>query len=175
MLISEQTSLALDELVGVYFDLNRTFDRAVSVMTNTWAMPNAANTIHHNLAHLFPLLADKVTEIKDKYNLTSVYPDTHKDARTYTNLEDMMSTLLKESADAYETIKMINKISEEQGDFMVHAALIDIMNWHSVVMGQVITLHDKAQQMPTEFDEYDRHIDSWGIDGIPEITNPDDD
>lgn len=172
MLISEKTSEALDELTGAYFDLNRTFDRAVSIMTNTWSMPNAANIIHHNLAHLFPLMADLVTEIKDKYNLTSVYPETHRDARTYTNLEDMMTTLLKEISDVYEIIKMIDIISHENGDFMVHAELIDIMNKHSIVFGQVVTLRDKSLQMSTDYDNFDRHILSWGIDGLPELLNP---
>ena len=170
MLISNKTSEALDELTGAYFDLNRTFDRAVSIMANVWAMPNAANIVHHKLAHLFPLLADKVTEIKDKYNLSSVYPETHRDDRTYANLEDMMSVLLKEMSDVYEMIKMIDGIVHENGDFMVHAELISIMKNHSIVFGQVVTLHDKSMQMPTDFDTYDRHIDSWGIDGIPEIT-----
>lgn len=175
MLISEQTSTALDEITGAYFNLNRTFDRAVSYMTNDFAMPNAANIIHHNLAHLFPLLADNVTEIKDKYNLDSVYPETHRDERNYTNLEDMMGTLLKECSDCYEIIKMVDKIAHENGDFMVHAALIDIMNKHSIVMAQVITLHDKSEQMPTGYDCFDRHIDSWGIDGIPNILHPEED
>jgi hypothetical protein len=169
MLISEQTSKAIDEAVGMYFDLNRSFDRAVSYMTNVYAMPNAANIIHHKLAHLFPLLADKFTEIKDRYNLPSVYPQTHEDGRIYMNLKDMMDELLKECADGYQVIKMVNQVAEENGDFMVHADLIPLMEYHSVVMGQVITLDDKANQMPTEYDEYDRHIDSWGIDGIPEL------
>lgn len=175
MLISEQTSTALDEIVGAYFDLNRSFDRAVSIMTNTWAMPNAANIIHHNLAHLFPLLADKVTEIKDKYNLTSVYPETHRDGRTYTNLEDMMGTLLKECADCYEVIKMVDKLAHENGDFMVHAELINVMNNHSHVMAQVITLHDKSMQNANDYNVFDQYIDKWGIEGIPDITNPEDD
>ena len=51
MSISIKTSEALDLLVGKAFDLNRSFDRAVSIMQNKWCMPNAANIIHHNLAH----------------------------------------------------------------------------------------------------------------------------
>ena len=34
------------------------------------------------------------------------------------------------------------------------------------VVAQIILLDDKAKQMPTEYDEYDRHIDSWGIIGL---------
>ena len=169
MLISKPTSEALDVLLGAYFDLNRTFDRAVSWMINVWAMPNAAGIIHNNLAHLFPLLGDKVSEIKDDYNLPSIYPETHADAREYENLQSIMSILLGECLDVYKIIKMTDEIAHENGDFMVHARLINIMNWHSIIMSQVTTLNDKAQQLSTEYDTYDRHISSWGIDGIPKL------
>lgn len=171
MVISEQTSSAIDELVGIYFDLNRSFDRAVSIMQNIFAMPNASNIIHHNLAHLFPLMADKCTEIKDRYNLPSIYPETHRDSRNYSNLKDMMVTLLDETISAYEGIKLLNSIANENGDLMVHADLIQIIQWHNEIIGQVITLRDKAIQMPEDYDDYDRHIDSWSIIGIPEILN----
>jgi len=175
MLISKETSDALDILLGAYFDLNRTFDRAVSIMLNTWAMPNASGIIHQNLAHLFPILGDKVTEIKDNYNLTSVYPETHRDGREYADLEEMMTTLVNEMADVYDIIKQVYQIAKDNGDFMVNAELIDIMNKHSKVIGQVITLKDKAVEMPTNYDNYDRHINSWGIIGLPELMNVDED
>lgn len=166
MLISEQTSEALDELVGVFFDLNRTTDRMISIMQNIWCMPNAVSIIHPNIAHVYPLLSDKITEIKDRYNLPSVYPETHKDDRTYTNLQDMFGTLLKENEDAYKEIKLVNQIAEENGDFMVHADLVDFMQKFNLLFAQIVTLNDKAVQMPTSYDEFDRHILSWGIDGI---------
>lgn len=169
MLISEKTSLALDELVGAYFDLNRSFDRAVSVLQNKFSMPNAAIIIHHKLAHLFPLMADKVAEIKDLYNIETIYPETHRDGRDYIDLKNMMDTLLKEVADCYSIIKLVNEVAVENKDYNVQAGLIPLMNYHSLIVGQVVTLRDKAEQMPTDFDNYDRHIDSWGIVGIPEI------
>lgn len=169
MLISGKTSLALDELVGSYFDLNRSFDRAVSILQNKFSMPNAANVIHHRLAHLFPLMADKVVEIKDLYNIETVYPETHRDSRDYVDLKDMMDTLLKEASDCYSVIKLVNEIATENKDYNVQAELVQLMNYHSLIMGQIITLRDKAEQMPNNFDDYDRHIDSWGIVGIPEI------
>ena len=88
------------------FDLNRTADRMASVMQNDWCMPNASDIFHHKLAHLYPLLADSLTEIKDRWNVSSVYGMTHEDGRDYTNLEDMFSTFLKENLEGYEMIKL---------------------------------------------------------------------
>ena len=78
MNFSQKTSEALDLLVGKAFDLNRSFDRAVSIMQNKWCMPHASDIIHHNLAHLFPLLADIISGFKDSWNVPTVYPETHK-------------------------------------------------------------------------------------------------
>lgn len=166
MSISLKTSESLDLLVGKAFDLNRSFDRAVSIMQNKWCMPNAANIIHHNLAHLFPLLADVISGFKDNWNLTTVYTETHKDDRDYSNLLAMMTILRDEVLDFYEMIKMVYKIAEEENDFSVMAMLIDFMNKLTIVVSQMYTLKDKAEQMPTDWDTFDNHISQWGINGL---------
>ena len=166
MSISIKTSEALDLLVGKAFDLNRSFDRAVSIMQNKWCMPNAANIIHHNLAHLFPLLADLISGFKDSWNLTTVYLETHKDDRDYANLLNMMTVLLEEVLDYYEMIKMVYKIAEEEGDLNAMTMLVDFMNKLTIVVSQVYTLKDKAEQMPTDLDTFDNHISQWGINGV---------
>ena len=166
MSISLKTSESLDLLVGKAFDLNRSFDRAVSIMQNKWCMPNAANIIHHNLAHLFPLLADIISGFKDSWNLTTVYHETHKDDRDYSNLLDMMTILRNEVLDFYEMIKMVYKIAEEENDFNTMAMLIDFMNKLTIIVSQMYTLKDKAEQMPTDWDTFDNHISQWGIDGL---------
>ena len=166
MSISLKTSESLDLLVGKSFDLNRSFDRAVSIMQNKWCMPNAANIIHHNLAHLFPLLADVISGFKDNWNLITVYPETHKDDRDYSNLLAMMTILRDEVLDFYEMIKMVYKIAEEENDFSVMAMLIDFMNKLTIVVSQMYTLKDKAEQMPTDWDTFDNHISQWGINGL---------
>lgn len=166
MYLSEKTSQALDEIVGALFSLNRSFDRAVSVMQNKFAMPKAAEMIHKNLAHLFPILADVVSSFKDDCNVTTIYPETHRDARDYVNLLDMMTTLEKECGDTYSIIKMTYKIAKEEGDLNACAMLLDLTNKMTKVMAQVITLKDKAEQMPEAYDNYDYHIDAWGIVGV---------
>lgn len=166
MLMSKATSEALDYIVGGFFDLNRTTDRMVSIMQNTWSMPHAADIIHHKIAHLYPLLADKITEIKDRYNLTSIYPATHKGDEDYTNLEDMFTTLYEENAQLYGIIKDVNKIAINNDDFNVHADLVNIMQLFNELMGQIITLRDKSVQIPEDYVTFDRYIKSWGITGL---------
>ena len=166
MNFSQKTSEALDLLVGKAFDLNRSFDRAVSIMQNKWCMPHASDIIHHNLAHLFPLLADIISGFKDSWNVPTVYPETHKDNRDYINLAEMMNILHNEVLDFYLMIKMTYQIAEEEKDFNVMSMLVDFMNKITVVISQTYTLKDKAEQLSTEFDVFDNHISDWGINGL---------
>lgn len=164
--LSNRTSEALDILVGQFFNLNRTFDRAVSWMEVKFAMPNAANIIHHKLAHLWPLMADIISDFKHQWNVVTYYPETHGDGREYDNLEEMMGTLLRETVDVYEVIKQAYYIAKEEQDFNANAMLQKLMQDMNAVIAQVIILHDKSEQMSTDYDNFDRHIDSWGIDGL---------
>lgn len=167
MLISERTSQSLDELYGSFFDLNATLDRVVSVMLNKFSMPQASNIIHLKIAHTTPLLADMISEIKDNYNISSIRPEVHRDDRDYDNLLDMFETVLKEFSEVYEMIKMTDDIAVASKDLNVHADLLKFITTYNKVMGQIYTLRDKAVQMPTGFDTFDRHITSWGIgDGL---------
>ena len=117
-------------------------------------------------AHLWPLMADVVSDFKHQWNVMAVYPETHRDARDYDNLEDMMGVLLKETLDVYEIIKQTYAIAKDEHDFNANAMLQNLMQDMNKVIAQVIVLDDKAKQMPVDFDNYDKHIDSWGIVGL---------
>jgi hypothetical protein len=166
MLIAKETSDALDILYGKFFDLNATLDRAVSILLNDWAMPQANDIIHHKIAHATPLLADLISEIKDNYNLASIRPAVHADSRNYANLADMFNTIVGEFEDTYQMIKMTDKIAKENNDENVHADLLDFMTIFNKFIGQMYTLRDKAVQMPDSYDEFDAHISMWGINGL---------
>ena len=78
----------------------------------------------------------------------------------------MMTILRDEVLDFYEMIKMVYKIAEEENDFNTMAMLIDFMNKLTIVVSQMYTLKDKAEQMPTDWDTFDNHISQWGINGL---------
>lgn len=166
MLIHEETSEALDVLYGAFFDLNATLDRVASVMLNDFSMPNAGEIVHLNISHTMPLLADVVSEIKDNYNLSSIRPEVHKDDRNYSNLSDMFSTVLKEFSEVYEIMNKVVDIAIAHRDRNVTSGMYRLFRKYNIIMGQVNTLNDKAQQMPTDFDKFDFNISKWGIKGV---------
>jgi hypothetical protein len=165
-LIHEETSEALDVLYGAFFDLNATLDRVASVMLNDFSMPNAGEIVHLNISHTMPLLADVVSEIKDNYNLSSIRPEVHKDDRNYSNLSDMFSTVLKEFSEVYEIMNKVVDIAIAHRDRNVTSDMYRLFRKYNIIMGQVNTLNDKAQQMPTDFDKFDFNISKWGIKGV---------
>ena len=166
MLISEETSKALDILYNQFFNLNALYDNAVSYMLNEWCMPNASNIIHHNLAHGFPVMADMISEIKDNYDMRSIRTEIPRHDEEYSDLSDMMNTLYMYCEKTYEMIKQTSRIAMDNEDLNVLSALVDFTNTFSKIIGQVTTLQNKAEQMPTEYDKFDRHIDKWGIVGL---------
>ena len=166
MLISKETAKDLDALYGQFFNLNSLFDRAVSVLLNDWAMVQASNIIHANLAHLFPLMADRISEIKDNYDISSIRPIVEEHSETYKDLADMFNRLLNECEATYTMIKLADKGARERDDLNVHAELIGIVVDFNKIIGQVLTLNNKAHQMPENYDKFDAHIDDWGIVGL---------
>lgn len=165
MLINLETSEALDILYGSFFQLNALLDRVQSVLNNDFTMPNASKYIH-NLAHNCNGLADVVSEIKDNYNLSSIRPEVHKDDRKYSNLADMFSTVLKEFSEVYEIMNKVVDIAIAHRDRNVTSDMYRLFRKYNIIMGQVNTLNDKAQQMPTDFDKFDFNISKWGIKGV---------
>ena len=165
MLISEETSKALDLLYNQFFNLNSVYDNAVSFMLNEWCMPNASEIIHKNLAHTFPVMADMISEIKDNYDEKSIRTSIPTHDENYSSLSEMMDNLYTYCANTYEMIKMASKVAMDNGDLNVLSDLVGFTSTFNKIMGQVITLKGKAEQI-TDFDKFDRHIDKWGIVGL---------
>ena len=65
----------------------------------------------------------------------------------------------------YHMIVLTNKIALEEGDINVHAGLMDFMRKFNKVIGQIITLKNKADQ-GLDFDTFDFRIKDWGIVGL---------
>lgn len=165
MLIAKKTSEALDILYGQFFNLNSLLDNAVSFMLNEWAMVQASEIVHLRLVHATPLLADRISEIKDDYDERSIRPEVPEHREQYGSLKDMFDTIYDEFEATYKMIVLTNKIALEEGDINVHARLMEFMRTFNKVIGQIITLKNKADQ-GLDFDTFDFRIKDWGIVGL---------
>ena len=62
---SDESKRKLDKLAQRFFWMNKKLDRMKAVLNTKFAMPLLANRVHLELAHAYPLLADKVNDIEE--------------------------------------------------------------------------------------------------------------
>ena len=108
-----------------------------------------------------------MSEIKDNYDESSVRPEVEAHTETYSGLADMFDRLLDECMATYEMIKLVNKGALERGDINVHAELMELVRSYNKIIGQMLTLQNKAHQIKS-FDTFDDRIVNWGIVGLGE-------
>lgn len=161
MLMSERTKHAIDLCVQRMFYMNRVMDNLVSNMAINWSMYKATNLIHHNLAHLYPLIADKFSDIQQKFNERTFYLDTPGDTTEYSSLEEGFQRALDELMITNDTIIDAIEIAKEEGDINVKVLLEDELEDMTQVIEQHILLRDKAKQYGDNYKSFDKHIDAF--------------
>lgn len=169
MLMSKETSEALDILYGEFFNCNSLLDNCQSIMQNVWTMPQASDILHHQYAHPVTQLADFISAIKDNYNLRSIRTEVPRHAEDYDDLLDMMEHVLEEFTNIYKMINLTIQVAHEHGDYNAYSDLLDFLTLYNKIYGNVVTLRDKAQQLPKDYVRYDRYITSWHVDNTTEL------
>jgi ferritin len=118
MLISEKTAIALENLMGMFFQANRILDRMSSQLSVKFVMPNTSEIVHKQFAHVMPLIGDKISEYCDDRNYAVSYPETTRDYTEYNNLSDMFNKILDYMIDIEGTVIECVDIAEDENDLM---------------------------------------------------------
>lgn len=63
-LMQDELNEMINKLMQSMFNANAIADNIAYQLENVFFMPNASDIVHHNFAHLFPVLADKVNKIQ---------------------------------------------------------------------------------------------------------------
>lgn len=145
MLINEETQEKLNLLIQKFFQLNRTWDNFLGFSNVEWSLSNFNKIFHAGLAHLYPLLADLVSDIELKYNVVPKYYETERDTRTYSTMLDFFNTNINEHIETYELIKDAINVATINGDLNVECELKHLLKIFNSFMEQAILLRDKAQ------------------------------
>lgn len=144
MLISSETENKLNLLIQRFFQHNRTWDRFLGYATVEWSLDTFSGVFHHGLAHLYPLLADKVSDILLRYDVAPEYYETKSDTRTYDTLESFFKINLDEHKQTYELIKEAINTANINGDLNVETDLKHLLRIFNHFMEQALLLEDKA-------------------------------
>lgn len=145
MLISEETQEKLNLLIQRFFQHNRSWDNFLGYSNVEWALSHFGEVFHHGLAHLYPLLADIVSDIELRYNVVPKYYETKRDTRTYGSMLEFFNININEHTETYELIKSAIDTATVNGDLNVETDLKALLKLFNRFMEQSILLRDKAQ------------------------------
>ena len=62
--MTDEMNESINVLMQTLFGANAIADNVVYQLENIYAMPHASDIVHHNYAHLFPIIADDVNKIQ---------------------------------------------------------------------------------------------------------------
>ena len=94
-LISKDIKTSLEKIISHCFYGNRILDRMCSILSVTFVMPITSNILHHNLAHLYPLLADDISDYMDSRDCTTIYGETPIGDQEYDTVLDCFNKILE--------------------------------------------------------------------------------
>lgn len=158
MLMSENTSNAIDKIVQRFFWMNRIGDNLVTNMSIKWSMVEAANLMHHNIVHRYPLVADTYSEIQDQFNVRTKYLETPANTIEFSSLLEGFQYMLDELMITNDVIVDAIMIAEREQDINVKVLLEKNLADLTKYINQHIILRDKAQLYGDNYIDFDIHF-----------------
>ena len=160
-LITSVVNNKLNDIVTGFFEGNRICDRAMSVLDVKFVMNKSSSILHEKLAHLFPKMADVVSDYQGSRNCLTVYGLTPLDDMDYATPQDFFDRILSYIIDmeslCYETYDMAMK----ESDITTASFIMKFMKPLSVVTNQCILLVDKGRAYNGDWMRFDHDIDDF--------------
>ena len=159
--ISTQTKGKIEELISAQFQLNRYWDRAMSVLDTKFAMNHFVELAHPRLAHIYPLEADLYADILLRWNYPVVYDTTFKDDTDYASPMEFFEGQLERHLLIYQLIRDSIKVALENNDYNVEADLKHLLRRWNKFIGQSYLLRDKAASVNNNWALFDGFAEQY--------------
>lgn len=163
-LLNAKVKASLEEIIGKCFYNNRMLDRIVSILSVKFVMPITGNLIHHRLAHLYPNIADLVSDYMAERNCTTVYIATPTGNQDYDNPLDCFNYMLELNLDLENIVKKAIKISHDEGDYTTTVFLDSFLRKLILITDDMLLLVDKATMYGNSnsaWMKYDKDIETF--------------
>lgn len=161
MLVSENTIKSLYELIKECFKYNRRLDRNVSLLNTRFAMNNTSKLCHTDIAHMFPLLADKIGELcLERYNIDVEYGETPEAKFEHSSAEDVIKMINDDIIDFQNMFIGCAMVAFKNQDIQVYSDLLELLKEYNKIVEQTILLVDKLELYKDNMSSYDAHIKS---------------
>lgn len=162
-LISDNLNDKLNLLVTKCFEGNRIMDRGLSVLNVKFVMNKTESILHPKMAHLFPLLADKVSGYQESRNCLTIYGATPLDASDYSAPYDFFSRVLDYMLDLESAIGEVIELSKEEEDYITYSFLLTFASDITKVTKQALLLVDKSEMYGADLKAFDHNIEDFVI------------
>lgn len=163
-LLNAEVKSALEEIVTKCFYNNRMLDRIVSVLSVKFVMPVTGDIIHHRLAHLYPNIADLVSDYMAERNSTTIYGATPVGDQNYDSPMDCFNYMLELNLDLENIVKKAIKISDDNGDYTTKVFLDSFLRKLILITDDILLLVDKAEMYGSShmsWMKYDNDIEDF--------------
>ena len=162
-LILEKINNKLDEIVTKCFEGNRIADRGMSVLGVKFVMNKTESVLHPKVAHLFPALADKVSEYQGSRNNLTFYGLTPADNTDYDSPLDFFERLLNHMIDLEGLIMESVDLSKDEKDYSTQSFLFEFLESITELTAQCLLLIDKAELYKNDWMAFDHRIEDFII------------
>ena len=143
-LLTTEVKAVLEEIVAKCFYNNRMLDRIVSILSVKFVMPVTGDIIHHRLAHLYPNIADLVSDYMAERNCTTIYNETPAGNQDYDSPLDCFNYMLELNLDLENIVKKAIKVSHDEGDYTTTVFLDSFLRMLIPITDDMLLLVDKA-------------------------------
>ena len=165
-LINDKVNNGLNELVKTLFLGNRICDRGMSVLSVQYAMNNSVKFLHPKLAHLFPKLADVVSDFQGDRNCLTIYGETPTDASDYNVPTEFFEKILDYMTDLEAQCYALWDLSDEESDGTTCVFVQRFIDMLIPITSQCLLLVDKCEAYKGNWMLFDHCIEDF-------ITLPD--
>lgn len=160
-LIHDITLKALDEMSQRFFWMNKKIDRMKSLLDVKYTMPILSELVHHDLAHMYPLLADEINDIQEQFNYDANYLGVEGATEDYDSVIEMMETLHRWTIETNDQLNRLMETAKEVGDWNVYWKLTPVSVEYSKYISNSILLKDKAMGYGDNLMAMDKDSKVW--------------
>ncbi len=160
-LISDEVNDGLNKIVQKLFEGNRIMDRAMSVLNIKFVMNKTVEQLHPKLAHLYPKLADVISDYQGARNMLTIYGLTPEDKTDYISPLDFFERLLDYMHDLESIVIEVSDVARENGDITTKIFLENFLITLIPVTNQSLLLVDKGELYEKDWMAFDHRIEDF--------------
>lgn len=164
---SEKTLASVQILFDKFFDINALLDRQVYLLDIKWNLPKYQDYLHHNVAHLMPLLADDLQSFGSLRGDLFYRGKIDEHSENYENVSKLTERFVMELSAIEDLCKNAIKVASENGDIFYEDYLRDF-SFNEIVplMKQAIVFYNGITAYEAKGD-----LERWNKDFTSFIIN----